>query len=180
VFHTGVHYWDEQRKRWWQPILLQRSPASQHDFWPMTEDLSDKPFRMASPGYYPVDFALEEKLELGKQYRRKIELTPAPNIHFTILTPEGKPADGAKFKWSNPEGIGDHTFFEKSTDGVLETRYPAHGDLARFEVTHQSGKAAVAVRDLRKPVTVVEDGQRKTIIEYEVQLLPPHTETPAE
>jgi len=176
--YAGVHYWDELGKRWWQPVMAER--ARQHNFWPMTEDLSDKPFRIASPGYYPVDFELEEKLELGKQYRREIELTPAPNIRFRIFTPDGKPADGAKFKWSNPEGIGDHIFVENWTDGVLETRYPAHGDLATFEVTHQSGKAAVAARDLPKPVTVLEEGQRKTIIEYEIQLLPPDTETPVE
>ena len=67
VFYTGVFYRDEQQNRWWHPVLLDGS-GGQHDFWPMTEDVSERSFRMASPGYHPVDFQLEEKLELGKQW----------------------------------------------------------------------------------------------------------------
>ena len=171
VFYTGIFYRDEQQNRWWHPVLLDGS-GGQHDFWPMAEDVSGRLFRVASPGYYPVDFQWEEKLELGKQYRREIQLTPAPDIRFTVLTPEGETAEGANFKWIHPKGLDNITIGKRTSDGngVLVTRYPAQGEVTSFEITHKSGRAAVAVKDLPKPITATENGENKDVILCEVHL----------
>ncbi|MBN2293448.1 MAG: hypothetical protein JXM70_13545 [Pirellulales bacterium] len=47
---------------------------------------------------------------------------------------------------------------------------PAKGDLARFEITHTSGKAVVSGKDLSKPISVSVDGKRKKVIPCEVRL----------
>ena len=64
-------------------------------------------------------------------------------------------------------GYGKRT---SDADGVWTTKYPAQGELASFEITHESGQAVVAVKNLPEPVTVTEDGESRDVILYEVRL----------
>jgi len=163
VFWSHAFYWDERRERWWTIALI--DGGGQHNFTTIVEEMSDRQLRAAAEGYYPVDFRLDAKLELGKKFKQKIELKPAPEVRFTVLTPEGKPAKDAKFKKICPEGLGNMLSSKNQTDedGALVISYPAEGDLARFEITHESGRAEFAIKDLPDPIIIEEDGKRKEV-----------------
>ena len=90
IFFPNIYYWDEQLKRWWTIALI--DAGGQHDFITIVPELSGVQLRAAAVGYYPLNFNLDQRLEVGKEFTRKIQLKPAPEIRFTVFTPDGKPA----------------------------------------------------------------------------------------
>lgn len=163
VFWSHAFYWDERRKRWWTIALI--DGGGQHNFTTIVEEMSDRQLLAAAEGYYPVEFRLDEKLEVGKEFKQRIELEPAPEVRFTVLTPRGEPAKEAKFKKICPEGLGRMLSSKNQTgeDGALVIPYPPEGDLARLEITHESGRAEFAIKDLPDAIVIEEDGNRREV-----------------
>ena len=173
IFWSQAFYWDEHRKRWWTIALI--DGGGQRNFTTIVEEMSDRQLLAAAEGYYPVDFRLDGKLELGKKFKQRIELEPAPEVRFTVLTPKGEPAKEAKFKKICPEGLGNMLSSKNVTDeeGALAMPYPPEGDLARFEIAHESGRAEFAIKDLPDPIVIDVDGKRKEVTPWlEVRLEP--------
>jgi len=173
VFWSHASFWDERRKRWWTIALI--DGGGQHNFTTIVEEMSDRQLLAAAQGYYPVDFRLDERLEVGKAFKQRIELKPAPEVRFIVQTPKGEPAKDAKFKKICPEGLGNMLSSKNQTDeeGALVMPYPAEGDRARFEITHESGRAEFAIKDLPDPIVIEEDGKRKEVTPWlQVRLKP--------
>lgn len=173
IVWSYAYYKDEQRDRWWTIALT--DGAGQHSFTTIVEEMSDRQLRAAANGYYPVNFRLGERIEVGKKYKQRIELKPAPDVRFKVITPDGKPAYDAKVNRIHAKGLRDlHVQKDQiDEDGALSITYPAHGDLTRFEFTHESGRAEVAVKDLPAPIVIDVDGKRKEVTPWlEVRLEP--------
>jgi len=163
IVWSHVYYRDEQRDRWWTIALT--DGGGQHNFTTIIEEMSDRQLRAAANGYYPVNFRLNDRLEVGKKYKQRIELKPAPDVRFRVLTPDGKPAHEAQVNRLHATGLRN-LYVQKDQideDGALSITYPAHGDLTRFEITHESGRAEVAIKDLPDPIIIEEDGKREEV-----------------
>lgn len=173
VVWSHAYYKDEQRDRWWTIALA--DGGGQHTFATIVEEMSDWQLRAAANGYYPVNFRLNERLEVGKKYTQRIELKPAPDIRFKILTPDGKPARDAQVNRLHATGLRNLLVQKDQIDedGALSITYPAHGDLTRFEFTHESGRAEFAIKDLPDPIVIDVDGKREEVTPWlQVQLKP--------
>lgn len=165
-----IYYWDAKRSRWWTLSLI--DGGGQHDFAPIIAELNQTRLRVAADNYFPEVFQLSEPIGPDKKVVQKLKLKPAPRIRFQVLTPDGKPAAGARCVVVNEEELYNFNIQSGKLDeqGRAEKPYPTQGALGRYVFQHETGEASVGVQDLAEPQTIERDGETVRIIDQVVRL----------
>ena len=146
--------------------------SSQRESLSATDDIAENT-SSAQGSELPTEPMIgKEELEPGNRTSHRFEMKPAPEIRFTVLTPQGKPAEGVGYKYLSREALRNppKRATRSDSNGRLVVAYPAEGDLVPIGLTHESGEAVIAVRDLPEPITVTEGGTSRDVIQCEVRL----------
>ena len=161
---ASVVFRDDRVKEWtWLTFF---HAEGHNDMTTIIEAMSDADYMAIRYGYYPQPFKLDRPLkpEPPKQEAKPpgqlenlqtVSLAPAPLIQLTVLQPDGRVAQDAKIEYIAPTArrIGSYKSEPPTNDlGESQFGYPALGDLVRYCITHASGSAEIAVKDLPKPV----------------------------
>ena len=130
------------------------------------ELLNNADILVVATGFQPLRTKWNAPLNPGRPAEKRLELTPAPKVVFTVTTPDGQPATGSVFAEIPPhemlcpaESTELFRFKERikfllnitsTTDerGVVQIECPAFGKFFSYRVSHLTGYAEFSIRHL--------------------------------
>ena len=192
VFWSEIFYQDPTTNRWWQFGLVDGSQM-QHNFIPISPQITRETIRISALGYETQVFRLPDELDRSQSIRRDIRLKPMPDVELKVLLPDGTPAEKAKLTFHYPNELDCLQVHEAHSDaqGIVTTKFPPNADIGLLRLEHTGGTAELAMTELlddvkRAPGEVIQRSiqltkskkQNNAVIEKAVTS-GDHTEKPA-
>ncbi len=149
VFWSEIFYQDPATNHWWMFGLVDGSQM-QHNFIPISPQITRETIRISALGYETEIFRLPDELDRGQPIRRDIRLKPMPDVELKVLLPDGNPAEGAQLKFDYPNGVECLQIFEwkSNLQGIVTTKFPPHADIGSFRLEHPAGTAELSMQEL--------------------------------
>jgi beta-lactamase regulating signal transducer with metallopeptidase domain len=149
VFWSEISYQDPTTNRWWQFGLVDGSQM-QHNFIPISPQITRETMRISALGYETKVFRLPGELDRSQPIRRDVRLKPMPDVELKVLLPDGNPAEKAQLKFHYPNGLECLQVFEweSNLQGIVTTKFPPHADIGSFRLEHPDGTAELPMQEL--------------------------------
>ena len=192
VFWSDIFYQDPTTNRWWQFGLVDGSQR-QHNFIPISPQITRETMRISALGYETQVFRLPDELDRSQPIRRDIRLKPMPDVELKVLLPDGTPAEKAKLTFHYPNELDclqEHVQLSDA-QGIVSTEFPPNADIGLLRLEHAGGTAEPPMKELldgvkRAPGEVIQRSiqltkskkQNNAVIEKAVTS-GDHTEKPA-
>jgi beta-lactamase regulating signal transducer with metallopeptidase domain len=162
VFWSEIFYQDSTTKRWWQLGLVDGSKR-QHNFIPISPQITNETIRISALGYETKVFRLPDELDRSKPIRRDVRLKPMPDVELKVLLHDGVPAEKAKLTFRYPNELACLQIHEQLSDaqGIVTTKFPPSADIGIFRLEHTGGSAELSMKELldavkRNPGEVIQ------------------------
>lgn len=149
VFWSEMFYQDPTTNRWWQFGLVDGS-KTQHNFIPISPQITRETIRISALGYETKVFRLPDELDRSKPIRRDVRLKPMPDVELKVLLHDGTPAEKAKLTFHYPNELGCLQDHEGLSDaqGIVTTKFPPSADIGIFRLEHTGGTAELSMKEL--------------------------------
>lgn len=149
VFWSEIFYQDPTTDRWWQFGLVDGSKR-QHNFIPISPQITRETIRISALGYETKVFRLPDELDRSKPIRRDVRLKPMPDVELKVLLPDGTPAAKAKLTFHYPNELDCLQVLEQLSDaqGIVKTKFPPNADIGIFRLEHTGGTAELSMKEL--------------------------------
>ena len=149
VFWSEIFYQDPITNRWWQFGLVDGSKR-QHNFIPISPQITKETIRISALGYETKVFRLPDELDRSKPIRRDVRLKPMPDVELKVLLPDGTPAEKAKLTFHYPNELACSEIHEQLSDaqGIVTTKFPPSADIGIFRLEHTGGIAELSMKEL--------------------------------
>jgi hypothetical protein len=165
VFWSEIFYQDPITNRWWQFGLVDGSKR-QHNFIPISPQITKETIRISALGYETKVFRLPDELDRSQPIRRDARLKPMPDVELKVLLHDGTPAEKTKLTFYYPDELDCLQDHEELSDaqGIITTKFPPSADIGIFRLEHTGGAAELTMKELldavkQKPEEVI----RRTI-----------------
>jgi len=162
VFWSEIFYQDPTTNRWWQFGLVDGS-KTQHNFIPISPQITNETIRISALGYETKVFRLPDELDRSKPIRRDVRLKPMPDVELKVLLHDGTPAEKAKLTFHYPNELASLQIHEQLSDaqGIVTTKFPPSADIGIFRLEHTGGTAELSMKELldavkRNPGEVIQ------------------------
>ena len=149
VFWSEIFYQDPTTNRWWQFGLVDGS-QTQHNFIPISPQITRETIRICALGYETKVFRLPDELDRSQPIRRDIRLKPMPDVELKVVLPDGTPAEKAKLTFHYPNELDCLQEHELQSDahGIVTTQFPPNADIGIFRLEHSGGTAEPSMQEL--------------------------------
>lgn len=149
VFWPEIYFQDSATDRWWQFALVDGS-QNQHNFIPISPEITRETMRISATGYETKVFQLPDELDRSKPIRRDLRLKPMPDIELRLLLPDGTPAEKAKLTVEYQNGLECLQIQESLSDaqGIITAKFPPNADLGTYRFEHPGGMAELSMHEL--------------------------------
>ncbi len=149
VFWSEIFYQDPTTNRWWQFGLVDGS-KTQHNFIPISPQITKETMRISASGYETRTFRLPDELDRSNPIRRDVRLKPMPDVELKVLLVDGAPAEKAKLTFHYPNGLDCLEVHAKLSDaqGIITTKFPPSADIGIFRIEHTGGIAELSMKEL--------------------------------
>ena len=149
VFWSEIFYQDPITNRWWQFGLVDGSKR-QHNFIPISPQITKETIRISALGYETKVFRLPDELDRSQPIRRDVRLKPMPDVELKVLLPDGTPAEKAKLTFHYPNELACSEIHEQLSDaqGIVTTKFPPSADIGIFRLEHTGGIAELSMKEL--------------------------------
>ncbi len=153
VFWSEIFYQDPITNRWWQFGLVDGSKR-QHNFIPISPQITKETIRISALGYETKVFRLPDELDRSQPIRRDVRLKPMPDVELKVLLPDGTPAETAKLTFHYPNELDCLQTQEELSDaqGIMTTKFPPNADIGIFRFEHTGGTAQLSMKELLEAV----------------------------
>ncbi len=149
IFWSEIFYQDPATNRWWQFGLVDGSQM-QHNFIPISPQITRETIRISALGYETQVFRLPDELDRSQPIRRDIRLKPMPNVELKVFLPNGTPAEKAKLTFHYPNDLDclqDHEL-RSDAQGIVTSKFPPNADIGIFRFEHTGGTAELSMTEL--------------------------------
>lgn len=149
VFWSEIFYQDPATNRWWQFGLVDGSQM-QHNFIPISPQITRETIRISALGYETQAFRLPDELDRSQPIRRDIRLKPMPDLELKVLLPDGTPAEKAKLTFHYPNELDclQEDLQLSDAQGIVSTEFPPNADIGLLRLEHTGGTAELAMTEL--------------------------------
>ncbi|MEZ6134510.1 MAG: M56 family metallopeptidase [Pirellulaceae bacterium] len=149
VFWSEIFYQDPTTNRWWQFGLVDGS-QSQHNFIPISPQITRETIRISALGYETKVFRLPDELDRSQSIRRDIRLKPMPDVQLQVVLPDGTPAEKARLTFQYPNELDclQDQELRSDTQGTVTTRFPPNADIGMLRLEHTGGIAELSMQEL--------------------------------
>ena len=149
VFWSEMFYQEPATNRWWQFALVDGSQM-QHNFIPISPQITRETIRISALGYETKVFRLPNELDRSQPIRRDVRLKPMPDVELRVLLPDGTPAKKARLTFHYPNELDCLQVHEQFTDaqGIMTTKFPPSADIGIFRLEHSDGTAELSMKEL--------------------------------
>ncbi len=149
VFWSEIFYQDPTSNRWWQFGLVDGS-KTQHNFIPISPQITNETIRISALGYETKVFRLPDELDRSKPIRRDVRLKPMPDVELEVLLVDGAPAEKAKLTFHYPSGLDCLEVHDELSDaqGIITTKFPPSADIGILRIEHTGGTAELSMKEL--------------------------------
>jgi hypothetical protein len=149
IFWSEIFYQDPATNRWWQFGLVDGSQM-QHNFIPISPQITRETIRISALGYETQVFRLPNELDRSQPIRRDIRLKPMPDVELKVLLPDGTPAEKAKLTFHYPNELDclqEHVQLSNA-QGIVSTEFPPNADIGLLRLEHAGGTAELPMKEL--------------------------------
>lgn len=149
VFWSEIFYQDPTTDRWWMFGLVDGS-KTQHNFIPISPQITREMIRISALGYETQVFRLPDELDRSKPIRHDVRLKPMPDVELKVLLLDGTPAEKAKLTFHYPNELDCLQDHEQLSDaqGIVTTKFPPSADIGILRLEHTGGTAELSMKEL--------------------------------
>lgn len=149
VYWSEIFYQEPDTNHWWIFGLVDGSQR-QHNFIPISPQITRETMRISALGYETKVFRLPDELDRNQPIRRDVRLKPMPDVELKVLLPDGNPAEKAQLKFHYPNGVECLQIFEwkSNLQGIVTTKFPPHADIGSLRLEHPAGAAELSMQEL--------------------------------